>query len=434
MSSFTLVSNKVNTLHGEIEVPGDKSISHRAVILSMLSEGQTVIENYLSSEDIFRTIEVSRILGADIYLKNEIMEVYGKGLEKLVDPKKILNFGNSGTSIRLFMGILAAQKFDSVLTGDRSLRKRPMERVAKPLRAMGANLETNNGNPPVKIKGTNKLNNLRYKLDIPSAQIKSAILLASLFTNGKTVIETDTDTRDHTEIMLKDFSSAIEVDEKTISIVGGELVSPEYIYVPGDLSSASFLILAGLISKDSELKIKNVGLNPTRMGFIEIMKLMNADIEINTDKTFNTNEKIGSIVVRSSNLKGIDVPKKLIASAIDEMPLVFIAAACAEGYTSIKNAKELRYKESDRIKAMVNNLTSLSIEVNEYDDGARIKGGTIRGTNLDSFDDHRVAMACLLASCRSETPVTVKNCLNINTSFPTFKEIMNSIGMNIHEA
>ena len=417
MGSFTLVSNKVNSLNGEIEVPGDKSISHRAVILSMLSEGQTVIENYLSSEDIYRTIEVSRILGADIYLKNEIMEVYGKGLEKLVVPKKILNFGNSGTSIRLFMGILAAQKFDSVLTGDSSLRKRPMERVAKPLRAMGANLETNNGNPPVKIKGTNKLNNLRYKLDIPSAQIKSAILLASLFTNGKTVIETDTDTRDHTEIMLKDFSSAIE-----------------YIYVPGDLSSASFLILAGLISKDSELKIKNVGLNPTRMGFIEIMKLMNADIEINTDKTFNTNEKIGSIVVRSSNLKGIDVPKRLIASAIDEMPLVFIAAACAEGYTSIKNAKELRYKESDRIKAMVNNLTSLSIEVNEYDDGARIKGGTIRGTNLDSFDDHRVAMACLLASCRSETPVTVKNCLNINTSFPTFKEIMNSIGMNIHEA
>ena len=216
MSSFTLVSNKVNTLHGEIEVPGDKSISHRAVILSMLSEGQTVIENYLSSEDIYRTIEVSRILGADIYLKNEIMEVYGKGLQKLVDPKKILNFGNSGTSIRLFMGILAAQKFDSVLTGDRSLRKRPMERVAKPLRAMGANLETNNGNPPVKIKGTNKLNNLRYKLDIPSAQIKSAILLASLFINGKTVIETDTDTRDHTEIMLKDFLSAIEVDEKTI--------------------------------------------------------------------------------------------------------------------------------------------------------------------------------------------------------------------------
>ena len=188
MSSFTLVSNKVNSLHGEIEVPGDKSISHRAVILSMLSEGQTIIENYLSSEDIFRTIEVSRILGADIYLKNEIMEVYGKGLEKLVDPIKILNFGNSGTSIRLFMGILAAQKFDSVLTGDRSLRKRPMERVAKPLRAMGANLETNNGNPPVKIKGRNKLNNLRYKLDIPSAQIKSAILLASLFTNGKTVI------------------------------------------------------------------------------------------------------------------------------------------------------------------------------------------------------------------------------------------------------
>ena len=433
MNSFTLVSNKVNSLNGEIEVPGDKSISHRAVILSMLSEGQTVIENYLSSEDIFRTIEISRILGADIYLKNEIMEVHGIGLEGLIDPKKILNFGNSGTSIRLFMGILAAQKFESVLTGDKSLRKRPMERVAEPLRAMGADIETNKGNLPVKIKATNGLNNLRYRLDIPSAQIKSAILLASLFTDGKTIIETDTETRDHTEIMLKDFSSTIEVDDKTISIVGGNIFSPEYIYVPGDLSSASFLILAGLISKDSELKIKNVGLNPTRMGFIEIMKLMNADIEIDIDNRFNSNEKIGSIVVRSSNLKGIDVPTNLIASAIDEMPLVFLAAACAEGSTSIRNAKELRYKESDRIKAMVNNLTSLSIEVNEYDDGARIIGGTIQGANLDSFDDHRVAMACLLASCRSETPVTVRNCLNINTSFPTFKETMNSIGMNINE-
>ena len=433
MNSFTLVSNKVNSLNGEIEVPGDKSISHRAVILSMLSEGQTVIENYLSSEDIYRTVEISRILGADIYLKNEIMEIHGIGLEGLIDPKKVLNFGNSGTSIRLFMGILAAQKFESVLTGDKSLRKRPMERVAEPLRAMGADIETNKGNLPVKIKATNGLNNLRYRLDIPSAQIKSAILLASLFTDGKTIIETDTETRDHTEIMLKDFSSTIEVNDKTISIVGGKIFSPEYIYVPGDLSSASFLILAGLISKDSELKIKNVGLNPTRMGFIEIMKLMNADIEIDIDNRFNSNEKIGSIVVRSSNLKGIDVPTNLIASAIDEMPLVFLAAACAEGSTSIRNAKELRYKESDRIKAMVNNLRLLSIEVNEYDDGARIIGGTIQGANLDSFDDHRVAMACLLASCRSETPVTVRNCLNINTSFPTFKETMNSIGMNINE-
>ena len=433
MNSFTLVSNKVNSLNGEIEVPGDKSISHRAVILSMLSEGQTVIENYLSSEDIFRTVEISRILGADIFLKNEIMEIHGIGLEGLIDPKKVLNFGNSGTSIRLFMGILAAQKFESVLTGDKSLRKRPMERVAEPLRAMGADIETNKGNLPVKIKATNGLNNLRYRLDIPSAQIKSAILLASLFTDGKTIIETDTETRDHTEIMLKDFSSTIEVNDKTISIVGGKIFSPEYIYVPGDLSSASFLILAGLISKDSELKIKNVGLNPTRMGFIEIMKLMNADIEIDIDNRFNSNEKIGSIVVRSSNLKGIDVPTNLIASAIDEMPLVFLAAACAEGSTSIRNAKELRYKESDRIKAMVNNLTSLSIDVNEYDDGATIIGGTIQGANLDSFDDHRVAMACLLASCRSETPVIVRNCLNINTSFPTFKETMNSIGMNINE-
>lgn len=433
MNSFTLVSEKAHSLNGEIEVPGDKSISHRAVLLSMLSRGQTIIENYLSSEDINRTIEVCRYLGADIYLKNEIMEINGIGLKGLIHPKKALNFGNSGTSIRLFMGILAAQNFESILTGDKSLRKRPMERVAEPLRAMGADIETNKGNLPVKIKATEGLNNLRYKLDIPSAQIKSAILLASLFTNGKTVIETDTQTRDHTEIMLKDFSSDIEINKKTISIVGGEIISPEYLYVPGDLSSASFLILAGLISEDSVIKIKNVGLNPTRMGFIEIMKLMNANIEIDIDNKLNSSERMGSIVVRSSNLKGIDVPKDLIASAIDELPLVFIAAACAEGDTLIKNAKELRYKESDRIQAMVTNLSLLSIEVEEFDDGAKITGGSIQGASLDSFDDHRVAMSCLLASCRSETPVTVRNCLNINTSFPTFKEIMNSIGMNINE-
>ena len=433
MNSLTLISNKVNSLNGEIEVPGDKSISHRAVLLSMLSQGKTVIENYLFSEDINRTIEVSRYLGADIYLKNEIMEINGIGLEGLVQPKGMLNFGNAGTSIRLFMGILAAQNFDSVLTGDKSLRKRPMERVAEPLRAMGAVIETNEGNLPVKIKATKKLNNISYKLDIPSAQIKSSILLASLFTDGKTVIKTDFKTRDHTEIMLKDFSANIEIKNNSISIDGGHLTSPEYIYIPGDLSSASFLILAALISKDSKIKIKNVGLNPTRMGFIEIMKLMNADIEVNVENKFNSKEKIGSIIVRSSNLKAIEVPKNLITSAIDELPLVFLAAACAEGTTLIKNAKELRFKESDRIMAMVKNLSSLSIEIKEYDDGARIKGGPIKGATLESFDDHRVAMTCLLASCRSDTPVKVRNCLNINTSFPTFKETMNSIGMDINE-
>ena len=434
MNSIKLISSKVESINGEIEVPGDKSITHRAVLLSMLSEGKTVIENYLNSEDIMRTIEVSRHLGADIYLKNEIMEINGTGLDGLIEPKMPLNFGNSGTSIRMFMGILAAQDFGSTLTGDKSLRKRPMERVAEPLRKMGAVIETNNGGLPVEINPTDKLKNITLKLDIPSAQIKSAILLASLFGKGKTVIESDAKTRDHTEIMLKDFSSDIDVNQNRISIDGRNLISPEYIYVPGDLSSASFLILAGLISKNSELKINNVGLNPTRMGFIEIMKLMNADIEINFDNRFNSSERIGSISVRSSDLKGIDVPKNLIASAIDEMPLVFLAGACAEGSTLIKNAKELRYKESDRIKAMVTNLSSLSIQIDEFDDGANINGGTIEGTTLDSFDDHRIAMTCLLASCRSETPVTVKNCININTSFPTFKETMNSIGMNINDA
>lgn len=434
MNSSRLTANKVDSLNGHIEVPGDKSISHRAILLAMLSKGTTVVENCLISEDILRTVEISRVLGAEIFIRNKMVEIRGRGLRKLKEPNNnILNFGNSGTSMRLFMGILAAQPFDSILSGDKSLKQRPMERVAVPLRAMGANIETTKEKAPVRISQTAKIQNIDYELEVPSAQIKSAILLASLFGEGKTTLRTSTLTRDHTEIMLKDFSSNIEISNNTISLQGGELKSPEYIFVPGDLSSACFLILACLITNNSELLIKNVGLNPTRMGFIEIMKLMNADIEIDPDNNLNSSEPIGTIIVKSSKLKGINVPDNLIASAIDELPLVFLAAACADGKTSIRNANELRYKESDRIKAMVKNLSSLSINIEELDDGANIVGGNITGGTLDSFDDHRIAMTCLLASCRSDGPVSVKNCLNINTSFPTFKETMNSIGMNIYE-
>ena len=427
----TLIAKYNGPISGCTKVPGDKSISHRAVLLSTLSEGETHIENCLYSDDVLRTIQVSRLLGSHISENNSTLTVDGVGLKGLKKPLDTLNFGNSGTSIRLFMGVLAAQKFESKLTGDRSLIKRPMDRVADPLIRMGANIKTTSGRAPINILPTNGLKSINYDLQIPSAQIKSAVLLASLFCSGETIINTKNKSRDHTEIMLKDFSSSIISENNKIHITGGELSSPGIINIPGDVSSAAFLILATLISKDSELIIENVGLNPTRTGFIEIMKLMGGNIKTLIKDQTKSSEKIGSVTITSSNLRGIKVPKNLITAAIDELPLVFLAGACAKGSTIIRNAEELRYKESDRISSMIKTLNQFSITTKEFNDRAIIEGGIIRGGNIDSFGDHRIAMTALVASCVSEKPIIVENCKNINTSFPTFKKIMNLIGMNI---
>ena len=429
----SLIGKYNGPISGRIKVPGDKSISHRAILLSMLSEGKTHIENCLDSDDVLRTIEVSRLLGATISNNNSTLTVDGVGLNGLQKPLDTLNFGNSGTSIRLFMGVLAAQKFKSKLTGDSSLINRPMDRVADPLIRMGANIETTKGRAPLEILPTNGLKSINHDLQIPSAQIKSAILLASLFCSGKTIINTKSKSRDHTEIMLKDFSSSIISENNKIHITGGNLLSPGKVQIPGDVSSAAFLILATLISKDSELMIKNVGLNPTRTGFIEIMKLMGGNIKTAINNQTKSSEIMGSITIRSSNLRGIKVPKHLITAAIDELPLVFLAGACAKGSTTIRHAEELRYKESDRISSMIQTLNKFKIKTREFNDGAIIDGGIITGGSIDSFGDHRIAMAALVASCVSEKPIIVENCKNINTSFPTFKSIMNLIGMNIRE-
>ena len=427
----SLIAKYNGPIRGSIEVPGDKSISHRAILLSMLSIGKTHIENCLFSDDVIRTIEVSRLLGTNIIKNNLTLTVDGLGISGLKKPSEILNFGNSGTSMRLFMGILAAQKFESILTGDNSLIKRPMDRVADPLIKMGAKIATTSGRAPINISPATGLKNINHDLQIPSAQIKSAILLASLFCSGKTIINTKTKSRDHTEIMLRDFSSSVISENNKIYITGGDLVSPGTVKIPGDFSSAAFLILATLISKNSELIIENVGLNPTRTGFIKIMKLMGGDIKTIINNQTKSSEEIGSIIVRSSNLRGIKVSKHLITSAIDELPLVFLAGACAEGSTIIRNAKELRYKESDRISSMITVLNILGIKTKEFNDGATINGGTITGGIVNSFADHRVAMTALVASSVSKKPIIVENCENIDTSFPTFKKIMNLIGMSI---
>ena len=427
----SLIAKYNGPIRGSIEVPGDKSISHRAILLSMLSIGKTHIENCLFSDDVIRTIEVSRLLGTNIIKNNLTLTIDGLGMSGLKKPSEILNFGNSGTSMRLFMGILAAQKFESILTGDNSLIKRPMDRVADPLIKMGAKIATTSGRAPINISPATGLKNINHDLQIPSAQIKSAILLASLFCSGKTIINTKTKSRDHTEIMLRDFSSSVISENNKIYITGGDLVSPGTVKIPGDFSSAAFLILATLISKNSELIIENVGLNPTRTGFIKIMKLMGGDIKTIINNQTKSSEEIGSIIVRSSNLRGIKVSKHLITSAIDELPLVFLAGACAEGSTIIRNAKELRYKESDRISSMITVLNILGIKTKEFNDGATINGGTITGGIVNSFGDHRVAMTALVASSVSKKPIIVENCENIDTSFPTFKKIMNLIGMSI---
>lgn len=430
MSNLTLIANPTKTISGTVIVPGDKSISHRAIIFSMLCKGRTKIYNLLESEDVKRTIDVSQSLGSNIITNNQFIEIHGLGIDGLSEPKSVLDFGNSGTSLRLFMGILSSQTFTTTLTGDNSLLKRPMERVASPLRLMGANISTNNGKAPVTISpplGT--FHGIDYKLDIPSAQIKSAIILASLFCRNKTILHTDTTTRDHTENMLKLFNYPISKSKNSIEVNPGILESPKIIKVPGDFSSASFFIVAALLSEDSRIIIKNVGLNPTRTGLINILRLMGADIQV--DITNKNYEATGDVIVSSSKLMGIKVPNELISLAIDELPLIFLAAAVASGETIIRNAEELRFKESDRIKSMVDLLKNLSIEVNEYQDGLEIKGGNISGGIINSFGDHRIAMTALVASSIAKEKIEVENCENINTSFPSFITLMNSIGMNI---
>ena len=430
MSNLSLIANPTKTISGTVIVPGDKSISHRAIIFSMLCKGRTKIYNLLESEDVKRTIDVSQSLGSNIITNNQFIEIHGLGIDGLSEPKSVLDFGNSGTSLRLFMGILSSQTFTTTLTGDNSLLKRPMERVASPLRLMGANISTNNGKAPVTISPPlATFHGIDYKLDIPSAQIKSAIILASLFCRNKTILHTDTTTRDHTENMLKLFNYPISKSKNSIEVNPGILESPKIIKVPGDFSSASFFIVAALLSEDSRIIIKNVGLNPTRTGLINILRLMGADIQV--DITNKNYEATGDVIVSSSKLMGIKVPNELISLAIDELPLIFLAAAVASGETIIRNAEELRFKESDRIKSMVDLLKNLSIEVNEYQDGLEIKGGNIIGGIINSFGDHRIAMTALVASSIAKEKIEVENCENINTSFPSFITLMNSIGMNI---
>ncbi len=416
-------------INGYIEVPGDKSISHRAIIISSIAHGRTEINGYLNSTDINATINACRVIGAVIKKNKDTLIIDGNDLERHQRESIDLNFGNSGTSMRLMMGILSAQNFSSTLIGDESLNQRPMDRVSDPLLRMNADIKTTDGKPPVSIDPVQSIKCIDHKVDIASSQIKSSIMLAGLYGENAFRITTP-QSRDHTEIMLSEFGCNISIESDSIKMDPGKPISPKSIQIPGDISSAAFFIVGSIISKNSQIIIENVGLNPLRTGLIEILRMMGANIHITNIKKVN-GEMVGNIHTESSTLNGIEIPKELVASSIDELPLIILAASQANGKTSIRNAEELRVKESDRILSMIRMMDAFKISTDEFPDGMNVYGGSIIGARVNSFGDHRIAMTALMASLVSDGDILVENCKNIDTSFPTFIEIANNIGMDI---
>lgn len=410
---------KKNSLKGVISVPGDKSISHRAVMIGSIAEGLTEVENFLVAKDTLSTVECMRKLGVDIKLEGNRVKVYGKGLY-LSKSSEVLDVGNSGTTIRLLMGILAGQEFETILTGDDSIKRRPMGRVIVPLTLMGAKIEAREGNfAPVKIRG-GKLRGIEYKMPIASAQVKSSIMLASLYAEGRTVIEEPALSRNHTELMLQTFGARIEIDGKKIFCYPGSKLKGQKIIVPGDISSAAYFIVAANLLPNSEVVIKDVNVNPTRTGIIDVLKGMGGNVELINERYVN-NEKIADIVVKSSKLKGIEIGGDLIPKLIDEIPVIAVAAVFAEGTTVIKNAEELKVKESNRIKSMTSELGKMGAKIFETEDGMIIEGtGFLRGAEVESYNDHRVAMSLWIAGLLAEGRTIIKKAECVDVSYPDF--------------
>ena len=421
-----------NNLSGTISVPGDKSISHRALILLSISDGVGKISGLLESDDCLVTLDIFKLLGVNI-LKNKDNSyvIYGKGLYGLEKTNSKLNCGNSGTCMRLLSGLLCGQKFSSSLIGDKSLSKRPMERISLPLSMMGADIKLSKNNTAlINISPVEKISSIEYKMPIDSAQIKSSIILASLYAQDKTNVIENIATRDHTENMINYLGGNIEKNLNQIKIQPTDKLIAKDIDIPGDISSAMFIIVGCLISKNSQVIIKNVGLNDLRIGGIEILKLMGANIELKNIKNSNL-EKTGDIIVNSSELKGITIPEKYIANAIDEFPVLFIAAANASGKTILNNAAELRFKESNRLLVMSDGLTSCGINNTLHEDGIVIEGGKMSGSIIDSRGDHRIAMAFSIAGLISSENIIILNTKNVSTSFPNFHNLVKDLGLNI---
>jgi 3-phosphoshikimate 1-carboxyvinyltransferase len=421
----------IGALRGALTVPGDKSISHRALMLAGIASGLTRIDGFLESEDCLATLKAMRLLGVDVARPQpQVVEVTGVGLNGLSAPPAPLDMGNSGTAMRLFAGLLAAQRFDSILIGDSSLMQRPMERVAAPLRAMGARIETQSGHAPLRIRGGQALRPVSHELPIASAQVKSAILLAGLYARGETAVTEPAPTRDHSERMLRAFGVAIETGGRCVRLTGPARLKACPIDVPGDFSSAAFFIVGACLAAEGVLTIRDVGINPTRTGLLDILRQMGAEIRTVNERTSGA-EPVADIEIERRELRGIRVPRELVSLAIDEFPALFVAAACARGETLVTGAEELRVKESDRIAAMARGLEVLGIETEVLPDGMRIRGGTPGGGRIDSHGDHRVAMAFAIASARASGTIEVTGVANVATSFPGFVESARSIGFDI---
>ena len=420
------------TLKGEARVPGDKSCSHRSIMFGSLAQGVTHVTGFLEAEDCLSTMKAFKAMGVQIEGPEDgKVTIHGVGLHGLKKPSEPLYLGNSGTSMRLLSGLLAGQSFDTVLTGDPSLSKRPMKRVTDPLKAMGAQIDTTEkGTSPLHIHGGAKLKGIHYEMPMASAQVKSCLLLAGIYAEGTTSVTEPAPTRDHTERFFRGFGYPIEQQGATVSITSGGTLKATDIDVPTDISSAAFFMVGAAIAPGADVTLKHVGINPTRTGVIDILKLMGARIEILNAREVG-GEPVADIRIQESALKGIQIPEALVPLAIDEFPVLFVAAACAQGETRLTGAEELRVKESDRIQVMADGLKVLGVNAEPTPDGMVIQGGPMGGGEVISHGDHRIAMAFSIAGLRAKGEIVICDCENVNTSFPSFVALARQLGLSV---
>jgi len=426
------IASRGNALHGELIVPGDKSVSHRAVMLASLADGSSRIDGFLEGEDTRATAAIFAQLGVRIEAPSPSQRiVHGVGVDGLRASHAPLDCGNAGTGMRLLSGLLAAQPFDSVLIGDASLSKRPMRRVIDPLARMGARIDAETGGlPPLRIHGGQRLHGIEFASEVASAQVKSAVLLAGLYAEDETIVSEPHPTRDYTERMLSAFGVEIDFSPGHARLRGGQRLRATDVAVPADFSSAAFFIVAATLVPGSELRLSAVGLNPRRTGLLAALRAMGADIR-EEHHASHGGEPVADLVVRHAPLRGIEIPVELVPDMIDEFPILAIAAACAEGTTVIRGAKELRVKESDRIASMASGLLALGVRIEEQPDGAIIEGGTLRGGTVASLGDHRVAMAFAVAGQMVRGDVLIRDIANVATSFPGFDALARQAGFGL---
>ena len=420
-------------LQGHIRVPGDKSISHRSIMLGSLAEGITEVTGFLEGDDALATLASFRAMGVKIDGPEDgKVSVHGVGMHGLKVAKDDLYLGNSGTSIRLLSGLLSGQNFETTLTGDKSLSGRPMRRVTDPLAQMGAVIDSNEGKPPLTIRAGNALKGITYRLPMASAQVKSCLLLAGLYAEGKTTVTQPAPTRDHTERMLSGMGYEVDVQGDTVSVEGGGKLTATKIDVPADISSATFFMVGAAISEGSDITLTHVGINPSRIGVINILELMGANISLSNEKVTG-GEPVADIRIKYAPLKGVNIPEDQVPLAIDEFPALFVAAACADGQTVLTGAEELRVKESDRIQAMADGLQILGIDAQSTADGIIINGGVIGSGEVESHDDHRIAMSFAMAGLQAGGTIQINDCANVATSFPNFVGLAKEAGLDIDE-